>query len=97
MAQSDLVKSWRSLVTRPLCRYGCSRGSVSSNYLYLFLFEVFEGTSGIDAKNTICEFTGDILRSPVSEDMLGRIFNGSGKPIDKVTRFGLVIAMTYLH
>ncbi|PIO75665.1 V-type ATPase, B subunit [Teladorsagia circumcincta] len=44
---------------------------------------VFEGTSGIDAKNTICEFTGDILRSPVSEDMLGRIFNGSGKPIDK--------------
>lgn len=38
---------------------------------------------GIDAKNTICEFTGDILRTPVSEDMLGRIFNGSGKPIDK--------------
>ncbi|VDN52647.1 unnamed protein product [Dracunculus medinensis] len=45
--------------------------------------QVFEGTSGIDAKNTICEFTGDILRTPVSEDMLGRIFNGSGKPIDK--------------
>ena len=45
--------------------------------------QVFEGTSGIDAKNTVCEFTGDILRTPVSEDMLGRIFNGSGKPIDK--------------
>uniref|UniRef100_A0A5S6PYQ5 Vacuolar proton pump subunit B n=1 Tax=Trichuris muris TaxID=70415 RepID=A0A5S6PYQ5_TRIMR len=45
--------------------------------------QVFEGTSGIDAKNTVCEFTGDILRIPVSEDMLGRIFNGSGKPIDK--------------
>jgi V-type H+-transporting ATPase subunit B len=44
---------------------------------------VFEGTSGIDAKNTVCEFTGDILRTPVSEDMLGRVFNGSGKPIDK--------------
>lgn len=25
---------------------------------------------------------GDILRIPVSEDMLGRVFNGSGKPID---------------
>jgi len=25
-----------------------------------------------------------VLRMPVSEDMLGRIFNGSGKPIDKV-------------
>lgn len=45
--------------------------------------QVFEGTSGIDAKNTVCEFTGDILRTPVSEDMLGRVFNGSGKPIDK--------------
>ncbi|VDK65655.1 unnamed protein product, partial [Onchocerca ochengi] len=45
--------------------------------------QVFEGTAGIDAKNTSCEFTGDILRTPVSEDMLGRILNGSGKPIDK--------------
>ena len=45
--------------------------------------QVFEGTSGIDAQKTTCEFTGDILRTPVSEDMLGRIFNGSGKPIDK--------------
>ena len=44
---------------------------------------MFEGTSGIDAKFTQCEFTGDILRTPVSEDMLGRVFNGSGKPIDK--------------
>ncbi len=23
-----------------------------------------------------------VLRTPVSEDMMGRIFNGSGKPID---------------
>ncbi|KAJ7425754.1 V-type proton ATPase subunit B, kidney isoform [Willisornis vidua] len=44
--------------------------------------KVFEGTSGIDAKQTCCEFTGDILRTPVSEDMLGRVFNGSAKPID---------------
>lgn len=45
--------------------------------------QVFEGTSGIDAKNTRVEFTGDLLRLPVSQDMLGRVFNGSGKPIDK--------------
>ena len=35
------------------------------------LVQVFEGTSGIDAKKTSCEFTGDILRTPVSEDMPG--------------------------
>lgn len=44
--------------------------------------QVFEGTSSVDAKNTRVEFTGDVLKMPVSEDMLGRIFNGSGKPID---------------
>ena len=46
--------------------------------------QVFEGTSGIDARDTVCEFSGDILRTPVAEDMLGRIFDGSGKAIDKV-------------
>ncbi|PVU90196.1 hypothetical protein BB561_004975 [Smittium simulii] len=44
--------------------------------------QVFEGTSGIDTKATRVEFTGDTMKIPVSEDMLGRIFNGSGKPID---------------
>ncbi|KAJ8901224.1 hypothetical protein NDN08_007073 [Rhodosorus marinus] len=44
--------------------------------------QIFEGTTGIDNKNTHCEFSGEILKTPVSRDMLGRIFNGSGKPID---------------
>jgi V-type H+-transporting ATPase subunit B len=44
---------------------------------------VFEGTSGIDVKATRVEFSGDVLKMPVSEDMLGRVFNGSGKAIDK--------------
>ena len=62
-------------------------------YAFFLLIKVFEGTSGIDAKKTTCEFTGDILRTPVSEDMLGRIFNGSGKPIDKGVN---VLAEDYL-
>lgn len=45
--------------------------------------QVFEGTSGVDVKKTHVEFTGETLKMPVSEDMLGRVFNGSGKPIDK--------------
>lgn len=44
--------------------------------------QVFEGTSGIDNRKTTLEFTGETLTTPVSRDMLGRIFNGSGKPID---------------
>jgi len=57
------------------------------------IVQVFEGTSGIDARNTVCEFSGDILRTPVSEDMLGRVFNGSGKAIDRGPR---VLAEDYL-
>ncbi|KAJ1342601.1 V-type proton ATPase subunit B [Batrachochytrium salamandrivorans] len=45
--------------------------------------QVFEGTSGVDARATRVEFTGDVLKIAVSEDMLGRVFNGSGKAIDK--------------
>ena len=41
-------------------------------YTTMTIIQVFEGTSGIDAKHTTCEFTGDILRIPVSEDMLGQ-------------------------
>ena len=47
----------------------------------LYSPKVFEGTSGIDAKKTACEFTGDILRTPVSEDMLGKT---SLPPLNKV-------------
>lgn len=44
--------------------------------------QIFEGTSGVDVKETRCEFTGETLKLGVSEDMLGRMFDGSGKPID---------------
>lgn len=44
--------------------------------------QVFEGTDGIDNTATHVEFTGDVLRMPISEEMLGRAFNGSGKPKD---------------
>merc|ERR1711971_1318456 len=45
--------------------------------------QVFEGTSGIDNKHCHIEFTGDTLKMPISDDLMGRAFNGSGKPIDK--------------
>jgi len=44
--------------------------------------QVFEGTSGIDNRSCTAEFTGSVLKMPISEEMLGRSFNGSGKAID---------------
>ncbi len=37
----------------------------------------------MDVKSTHVEFTGSSMKLPVAEDMLGRIFNGSGNPIDQ--------------
>jgi hypothetical protein len=34
--------------------------------------QIFEGTSGIDNLHTRCQFTGDVLKMPISEEMLGR-------------------------
>jgi V-type H+-transporting ATPase subunit B len=34
--------------------------------------QIFEGTSGIDVMHTKCKFTGDVLKMPISEEMLGR-------------------------
>ena len=44
--------------------------------------QIFEGTMNIDNKHTHVEFTGDVLKMPISIEMLGRSFNGSGVPID---------------
>jgi V-type H+-transporting ATPase subunit B len=59
------------------------KGTVLEVYGKRAVVQVFEGTEGVDNTKTSCEFTGDVMRMPTAEDMLGRAFNGSGKPIDK--------------
>ncbi len=44
--------------------------------------QVFAGTHGLDLDQTEASFTGDVARIGVSLEMLGRMFNGSGEPID---------------
>ncbi len=44
--------------------------------------QVFEGTTGITPRGTKVRFMGKTMEIPVSEAMLGRIFDGLGRPID---------------
>ncbi len=44
--------------------------------------QVFEGTSDLDTKNTKARFLGETMKIPVSVGMLGRIFDGAGRPRD---------------
>ena len=44
--------------------------------------QLFESAQGINLANTKVRFLGHPLELAVSEDMLGRVFNGMGQPID---------------
>jgi len=44
--------------------------------------QVFEGTSNLNTLSTKVRFTGETAKIGLSADMLGRTFNGIGKPID---------------
>jgi len=44
--------------------------------------QVFEGTSGLSVQGMRVTFVGKSLEIPVDRDMLGRVFDGLGRPID---------------
>lgn len=52
---------------------------VSSN---MAVVQVFEGTQGLDTNKTSVRFLGDTIKLACSQDMIGRVFSGSGKTID---------------
>jgi V/A-type H+-transporting ATPase subunit B len=57
------------------------RGQVLESSDGLVAIQVFEGTTGID-RNASVTFLGETLKMPVTEDLLGRVLDGSGQPID---------------
>lgn len=46
------------------------------------MVQLFEGSTGINLKSTSVRFLGRPLEIGVSEDMIGRMFDGLGNPID---------------
>ena len=46
------------------------------------LVQIFEGTSGINLRDSTARFLGHPLELGVSEDMIGRVFDGLGRPKD---------------
>lgn len=47
------------------------------------LIQLFEGATGVNVFNTKVRFKGKGMELNVSEDILGRVFDGQGRPIDK--------------
>jgi len=46
------------------------------------LVQLFENSAGINLQNSKVRFLGRGIELGVSEDMLGRVFDGMGNPID---------------
>jgi V/A-type H+-transporting ATPase subunit B len=46
------------------------------------VIQVFEGTSGLSVSGTKAKFLGKTMELPVSDELLGRVFDGLGRPLD---------------
>jgi len=52
----------------------------------IITIEVFESTAGLSSENSTITFTEDSFKIKISSDMIGRVFNSLGKPIDINTK-----------
>lgn len=59
------------------------KGQVLDTSKGLAVVQIFGTTTGIDVPTTRVRFLGETLRLGVSDEMLGRVFNGLGEPRDK--------------
>jgi len=57
------------------------RGQVLESASDYVAIQVFEGTEGIDREASV-RFLGETMKMPVTEDLLGRVMDGTGRPID---------------
>ncbi len=57
-------------------------GQVLEAALGYAVVQVFEGTKGLDTRGTSVRFLGETMKFGVSPDILGRVFSGTGRPID---------------
>ena len=57
------------------------RGQVLDTTSDHVAIQVFEGTTGFDRDSSVT-FLGETMKMPVTEDLLGRVLDGSGNPID---------------
>lgn len=57
-------------------------GKIVEIYEDKAVIQVFEGTEEMSLKNTHTKLTGHPMEISLSEDILGRVFNGIGEPID---------------
>ncbi|MDR2074260.1 MAG: V-type ATP synthase subunit B [Oscillospiraceae bacterium] len=83
------VEGVKNVCYEELARIELDDGSVREGKVVLLegdiaVIQVFEGTSLISLSNTQTQFSGRPMEIAVSKEILGRVFNGTGKPLDEL-------------
>ncbi|MDG6987960.1 MAG: V-type ATP synthase subunit B [Nitrososphaerota archaeon] len=73
---------YNDLVEITLPNGDTKNGQVLDTSAGLAVVQIFGTTTGLDLPNTRVKFKGETVKLPVSDAMLGRIFNGLGVPRD---------------
>ena len=73
--------SFGEIVSLRLSDGSTKNGQVLDTSDEMVVVQVFEGTAGVDLDTGI-RFMGDVFKLPVSNDLVGRILTGAGKPRD---------------
>ena len=74
--------SYEEMVTLMLADGSTRLGRVVQIEGERVVIQVFEGTSGLSLQNTRTKLMGRPMQLALSGEILGRVFSGSGKPID---------------
>lgn len=82
IVEKTIDVKYQELVEIELSSGEMRRGQVLEITKDKAVVQVFEGTRGVDVSNTKVRFLGKVIELPLSLDVLGRIFDGSGRPID---------------
>jgi V/A-type H+-transporting ATPase subunit B len=80
-AEIDEPIGYDEIVEIELANGETRNGQVLESTSDYVAIQVFEGTTGID-RNSSVRFLGETLKMKLTEDLLGRVLDGSGRPID---------------
>jgi V/A-type H+-transporting ATPase subunit B len=85
----DKVKNiaYKELVQIKLSSGNLVYGQVLETHEDKAIIQVFEGTQGLSTEKTEVKFLGETAKMGVSKNIIGRIFDGRGRPIDGLKFF----------
>ncbi|RJQ31332.1 MAG: V-type ATP synthase subunit B [Actinobacteria bacterium] len=81
------LKNVKGLAYNEMVHILCGNGEIRNGQVLectedFAAIQVFEGTQGIDVDQTSVRFLAEVAKIDVSIDLLGRVLNGRGDPID---------------